>query len=273
MNDHIPPLPATPTHKKRRLPRRPFIAFGLLLVFLGGSYLSSLIFLEVAPLASLCCVAFSTITTLKVEADWSRMVLDQSNSITVSITSTSALPSTGANQTAVVSNPTPVGTPNVPIEAAFGSGYEAFATVQLEAPAFEVSPSEPQTQSLEQPTVQFEWTVLPKASGPQVINVPITVQWKPKAAGEVIERPIGSTRLDTQVDSSALNLDSNIIIPTAVGAFATLTGAAIALLPWFIDQREKQKQKQRNKNRAKRVEEKPRTPPSKPTQTGEMPPL
>jgi hypothetical protein len=91
---------------------------------------------------------------------------------------------------AITATLVPVGTPGVPLRSAFGPQYEIFAIAYLGATAFDVKPVAPEEQPLEQPKVTWEWNIIPKSDGPQLVNLSIEILWKPKGDGPVIQRQI-----------------------------------------------------------------------------------
>jgi len=243
------------------------IFFGLLIFMAGcGSSASS------GPAPRQVTVADSATSALKIQTQWpSMMTVGQSNDITIDLLSSSLVASTpGAQHTASVSEATPVGTPNVPVGRAFGPGYESFAEGDLEAPEFAITPSATQTQSLDQPDVQFLWTVSPNTAGPQVIFVTITGQWRPTRGGEVIERTLGEVQLDIQVQPAPAptpsppapqpGLDPGIVA-AIIGAVATVVaaiiGALVVIAQMSKDRQKKEKEKARRAHNAARPPEKP----------------
>ncbi|HLI09558.1 MAG TPA: hypothetical protein VKV40_23550 [Ktedonobacteraceae bacterium] len=86
-----------------------------------------------------------------------------------------------------LSQPTPVGTPGVPIIKAFGSGYDLFVTARLNADAFDVVPQKQPEQAFGQPGA-FTWTLTPKSPGYQSLEVMVTGRWVPRSGGSAIER-------------------------------------------------------------------------------------
>lgn len=110
-----------------------------------------------------------------------------------------------ANQTQVTTGVTPVGTPNVAIQQAFGPNYDTFAVAQLSGSAFDIAPKEPQKQPLNQPgQVKFTWAVLPKLAGKQILVLSVTGLWVPKSGGTSKERPLGELAWYVPVEESAL---------------------------------------------------------------------
>src|SRR5579885_2894803 len=75
--------------------------------------------------------------------------------------------------------PTPAGTPGVSIAKAFGAGYAPYATAALTSGTFDVTLVGQETQSLQQPSVVWDWNITPHQAGAQVITGAITVEWLP----------------------------------------------------------------------------------------------
>lgn len=95
-----------------------------------------------------------------------------------------ALAAIPEEQTGSVTTPAaPVGTPSVPIDSAFGAGYEPYAQAQLASGAFDVQMVSQSLQSLRQPQVTWEWSITPLYAGQQLMDAAITVQWNPTGDG------------------------------------------------------------------------------------------
>lgn len=163
-----------------------------------------------------------------------RMETDRSDSIRVSLVriagQTYAPTIEIIGHTAVVASPIPVGTPNFPIQSAFGSEYEAFATAYLAATAFDVKSVTSEEQPLEQPRINWEWNVIPKNDGPQTVNLSIEVRWKPKGGGQIIQRQIWRTRLDILVERPLITT-GQLSILTLIGGFV---GSGLSI-PWIFE--------------------------------------
>jgi hypothetical protein len=82
-------------------------------------------------------------------------------------------------QASTITSPYPVGTPGAAIGSAFGLGYQAYASSELDATQFDVQPTGPRWQSLEEKELTWNWDISAKSEGPQVVNVGIDVEWLP----------------------------------------------------------------------------------------------
>jgi hypothetical protein len=147
-------------------------------------------------------------------------------------------------------NLTPVGTPQMPIRRAFGPNYEVFAVAQLSASAFDVSPLEQGKQSLDQEEVDFTWTVTPKYSGEQVLNVAVTGVWVPRNGGEPIERPLASHLFHLKViDPPSPPPPFFSLGQVTVGEILILIVGSLLNVPWIVEsigkrRREKEQKQQ-----------------------------
>jgi hypothetical protein len=137
----------------------------------------------------------------------------------------------------------PAGTPGVPVAESFGPAYRGYATAHLVGAAFDVSPLTTESQSLEQPEIVWEWNVLPKKAGPQVVNVDIVVQWRPVGgAGEVIQRQVWRRQLQITV-WEPLIAKGQLSLLTVVSGFL---GSGLSI-PWLYEKiAEKRRQRQQN---------------------------
>jgi hypothetical protein len=133
---------------------------------------------------------------LVIEAEWpKRLEVGQSDTIRISLIRVSektyvpTLEVAGHTAMAIVSTPINIGTPGVSAAAAMGPDYEAFAIAKLSAAAFNVDPASSESQRLDQPRIDWTWSILSDQANPQVITVTIYVQWKAKDGSDVpIER-------------------------------------------------------------------------------------
>jgi len=140
-----------------------------------------------------------------VEAEWpEKMDFGRSDSIRVSLVRTASgdwEPTVeGSGHTARGATIVPVGTPEAPLQQAFGSGYEGCAVANLVGSAFEVQAINLDCQSLDMPRVTWEWNLVAKADGPQVINANIEAVWTPIGGeGKEIRRQIWRAQLAIRV--------------------------------------------------------------------------
>lgn len=174
---------------------------------------------------------------MRVDVEWpKRMAVDRSDSIRLLL-----LPSGGPapaivvvtpGHTAVVVSVTPpAGTPGVPVADTFGPEYRGYAAAHLVGAAFDVSPLTTESQSLDQPEIVWEWNILPKKAGPQVVNVDIVFQWKPVGGGgEIIPRQIWRQQLQITV-TEPLIAKGQLSLLTVISGFL---GSGLSI-PWLYE--------------------------------------
>jgi LysM repeat protein len=143
--------------------------------------------------------------TVAVEAEWpQKMQLERSDSIRIALVNQSGtlIPTVEVpGHTAVADTPFPFGTPGVPIGGAFGPDYDAFVIARLAGTAFDIqAATSEQYQWFEQSRVTWEWNIIPKIPGAQVINANIEIQWKRRDTGQTIVQPIWRSRLEVVVE-------------------------------------------------------------------------
>lgn len=134
--------------------------------------------------AGISLLSNSSIQTLRIATTYPQnMQVNDSYQIRVSLTPLNgvSLKTIIATEqaTQVATEPTPVGTPGATMLNAFGKGYEPYARAALAASSFQVVSTQPDEQSLEQPSVEWDWDVTPSSAGTQVIFVDIWIQWLP----------------------------------------------------------------------------------------------
>ena len=169
-----------------------------------------------------------------IEAEWpTRMEVNQSDSIRVTLSRVApgyrAVPQVAGNQTALAT-PLPVGTPGVALERAFGPAYDASAQANLAAIAFDLRPLDEAEQALEPSVVTWEWNVIPRNAGDQVVNVSVEGHWKPKGGGAAVQRQLWRARLSTEV-AQPLVATGQISLLSIVAGFA---GSGLSV-PWLYE--------------------------------------
>lgn len=114
------------------------------------------------------------------------------SSLTISVGGQNCSPSTPGRKPTVV--PITLGTPGVPVENAFGKGYEAEAAARLSAVQFNATPNTTEWQVLDPSGNQWAWTITASKPGRQVIILNLDMRWKPLDTGKgqlpEIDRPI-----------------------------------------------------------------------------------
>jgi hypothetical protein len=179
----------------------------------------------------------SALSTLKVET-LIPFQMESKNSYLVTV---SLLPATGQvdvsqvlgeKATVITTDPTPIGTPDIALQQAFGPGYEPYATATLSATTFDVQLNSLLEQSLKQKVVEWTWNVTPQNAGSQqVIGVDIVLEWRPTGNQNPGLPPPEYTIANPQfsVDVSNPSVEFN---PIDIGAL--LTTAAGTLLVGLI---------------------------------------
>ncbi len=169
-----------------------------------------------------------------VEAEWpKRMEMGRSDSIRVALVSTIGyvpiieIP----GHSIVVATPIPVGTPQVPLEEAFGPDYEACGVVELATHAFEFAPATTDCLSLGQPKVTWVWTFKPKEPGDHVVVVNLYVRWRRKEdQSPPTQTQIWYARMDISVEKPLV--PTNLL--NAVNWGGALAGLTLTL-PWVYE--------------------------------------
>ncbi len=194
-------------------------------------------------------ISDTDVSGLTTEITWPiSVVKDQSFDLEVLIIPTPSL-TAGATasptQRQVLSQLTPVGTPNVPISQAFGQRFDAFAIADLSASAFDISPQQQARQSLDQNEVVFDWTLTPKYIDQQTLRVSVTGIWIPKGGGETIERPLSGHLLNISVSPM---MPVTQTTPFFVPGQLTFSDLLVALIssalnvPWIVELLKKRKE-------------------------------
>lgn len=144
--------------------------------------------------------------TVVIEAEWpSRMETEKSDTIRVSLIRTAGRVSAPAieveGHTAFAATAEPVdGTPEAPIEEAFGPQYEGFACANLVGESFDKELLQPECQSLNQSRMTWDWSIDTNKPGEQAIIASVMAQWRFVGDDEqLIERQIWRARLEILV--------------------------------------------------------------------------
>lgn len=139
---------------------------------------------------------------------------------------------------------TPTGTPDVPIQNAFGYGYDVFALAQLSASSFDIDPRDQKQQSLDQGEVHFVWIITPKYPGQQQLYAAITGQWVPRSGGSSLTRPLGSLSETVVVDDLPQVDQVNPFLSMGQNLLLLLIGSVFSV-PWIWDLVAKKREKER----------------------------
>lgn len=142
------------------------------------------------------------------------------------------------NQKQVLSQLTPVGTPNMPISRAFGAKFDAFAIADLSASAFDVAPQQQAMQSLDQNEVIFDWTLTPKYIDEQTLSVSVTGIWIPKGGGKTIKRLLSIHILNINVSPMVPVTQTTPFFVPGQLTFSDLLVALISSalnVPWIVE--------------------------------------
>ncbi len=201
------------------------------------------------PPSSAAPLPTSQMTTV-VEAEWpEKMDFGRSASIRVSLVRTARgdwEPTVEeAGHTARGATIVPVGTPEAPLQQAFGSKYEGCAVANLVGSAFEVQAINPDCQSLDMPRVTWEWNLVAKADGLQVVNANVEAVWTPIGEeGKEIRRQIWRAQFAIRV-TKPLIAKGQFQIFSIVEA---LVGSVFSV-PW-LHERWKELKEKRKKGKA-----------------------
>lgn len=120
-----------------------------------------------------------------------------------------------------------IGTPGVPLTDAFGPNYEGYASVHLNAIGFDAFPASIDAEALNQPQIDWGWSISPKTSGQQYALASITGTWRPCAGhGGTIQRQLWTSHpIRIVVDQPLLQRNSFDLV-----GFLTGTAGASSLL-------------------------------------------
>lgn len=138
-------------------------------------------------------------------------------------------PTPGGGVALAVSTPiqVAVGTPNVPLEAAFQPEYdEVYAAARIAATNFVTATGTLAEQRLDQPQVVWVWNITPKSADQQHVNVTVDLVWRKKGdASRRLQYQLASDSLDINVTTPLFSLGQLNVIEIAgkwVGATFTL---------------------------------------------------
>ena len=142
---------------------------------------------------------------LVIEAEWPRRLeASATDSLRVTLVSRAgglvAATVEVSGHVARVATPAGVGTPDVPVAAAFGGQHQVFVVGRVAAPGFDVSPSEPQRRALDEPGdgLTYIWAIKPKGPGRQIVVLSVDLEWV--AAGTAsIQRPVWTVPAHVEV--------------------------------------------------------------------------
>ena len=138
--------------------------------------------------------------------------------------------------TAIAGTPLPL-TP-APIEGDLGGDYAVVAVARLVGAAFEITPLDPEAQSLNQPVITWQWSVLPKHTGTQLLQGAVELQWRPRDGGAPIRRSIWRANLTVKVGNPLFTRGE----VNVMSLLTSLIGSALSV-PWVVEQLQERKGK------------------------------
>jgi hypothetical protein len=137
-----------------------------------------------------------TVSRPVIRADWpGRLEVGTPDTISVRLTYEkllATLPTVAPDQTASVATPIPVGTPQVPLERAFGEEYTACATASLLSDrALQARLLTPEgCLPLDGRALAWTWQVTAAEEGPLEAELMVDVVWTPKSGGQPITKTV-----------------------------------------------------------------------------------
>jgi hypothetical protein len=148
----------------------------------------------------------------------------------------------GTEHVVTLASPQSVGTPDSPIEEAFGPEYTGCAKAYLDGQAFDIGELTPECQPLEQPSFTWDWSIMPKsdAQGLQVINIRIEGRWESLNTDSKVQRELFRSRFEVQITkpiTAYINIAS--IITSIVGS-----GFSVNWLSNWVKESKENKKKQ-----------------------------
>lgn len=226
---------------------------------------------ETPPVATTIPIAtpFPIVGVQAIEAEWPRrMQLERSNSVRVTLIYTAGISITPVlevpGNAVIIATPIPVGTPG-PIQSAFGPDYTASMVAKLAGAAFDIQAvTDAEYQLLNQSRTTWEWNVIPKYGGSQVLNLAIIVKWQSSKGGAPIQYQMWRQRLEVFVDTPIFVSGKPIeILPVITGVVGVVLGGLATFfgprIYGWIEERIKTKRRQqiaRNQRTNARVRKK-----------------
>ncbi len=136
------------------------------------------------------------------------------------------------------------------IRNTFGDGYQlSIASAYMVTTSFDVQLMGPVERSTDQPLIEWDWNIFPKATGLQVVNVGIDLQWTPtdKSGGTNILRQLWESPIAIEVDKPFIDVGQLSLSTTISGIFGVVfTGFS---LQWLLEQRSQKQEKKEKKIR------------------------
>jgi hypothetical protein len=192
-----------------------------------------------------------------IEAEWPvKMAVGTSDSIRVSLIRVAEDEYVATveveGRTVIGATPLPVGTPEAPIERAFGPDYEASVTANLVSTAFEIEPVTNARQPLDQNVIIWEWNIISDRPGEQTVNARIEAEWVPTGGeGAAIQSQIWLSRFDILVYKPLITTGQVSVMSLVTG----FIGSGLSL-PWLFEQvREAVKERKKTEDKEEAGEE------------------
>jgi LysM repeat protein len=139
----------------------------------------------------------------------------------------------------------PVPSPEPPFTTTLASQYEGFAVAHLVATNFDTELATEERQSLDQPTITWQWNIAPKVHKKQVVNASIEVGWESKDGWQTTPRQIWVGQFEIVVEKPFITWGQINIASWISGFF----GSGLTLV-WVYEQI---KESKREPGRLKRM--------------------
>lgn len=130
------------------------------------------------------------------------------------------------------------------IDSIFGPGYEVLASAHLISTGFDIQLLSLGEQPINQPSIEWDWNIAPKAQGIQVVNADIELRWKPVgnvAGKEDIVRQVWNRSITINVNQPFVQRGQFSVIPSITAALGAVSLALIAPIFAIWDKRQEQK--------------------------------
>jgi hypothetical protein len=144
--------------------------------------------------------------------------------------------------------PIPAGTPEAPLDEAFGLDYEGFARADLVGTTFDIKAVGSREQSLAQQKITWKWNVVSDKPGRQVLDAIIEVEWRPKKGGEPIVRQAWQQSLDVLVEKPWIRTNQLLLF----SVMGLMVGSGFSA-PWLYQKVQKRRRERTHEAALQRV--------------------
>jgi len=133
---------------------------------------------------------------------------------------------------------TPIATPTELVSGATAPEGEVFVVARLAGAAFDSQLVSPERQSMRQPQLVWEWNLMPKSEGKQVVHLSLALWWEAAGSDQAVEAEIWTQALEVSVSKPWLTTGQISLLSILSGLLGSVLSAPF-LSQWWKERKQK----------------------------------